>query len=392
MDFRDAASVAIVLSLLAQGCSEGKLQSKGCKVDEDCGSAESFLCDTKSGECRCRANGACANGEVCNREGYCQAKVGCYVSRDCPDSHFCDAATNTCLPQGRCASDLHCKFGEVCDKATNLCKPGCRTHGDCSLHEACVCKTKGADGAETEGPCGCDAKTAAEREKCAVGKCSNQSCGDTTFCGYGEVCRALPEGGLPQCIADYDPQQRPYCDNCVYTPGQNTCGKGANFCLIDTYSRNSYCGADCSQGQQCPNGYACHDVVVVFSRWECYSTADCGTPERRSNVACKEDKDCPNNAVCGKPPGETQGFCQGKCGFHEGASRGFCSCVVDDDCFQDECDTTTRTCSVSKRTCELNGAGCRKIRCVDFGGAGGCHIGQNCAPVEGVTCGDLRKK
>ncbi len=375
---------------LLTGCQQTSTISRGCNADEDCGNPQFFVCDLETAECRCRSNDACAAGETCNAEGYCQAKVGCHQSADCPTDFFCDLGSSTCLPVGRCATDLHCKQGELCDPASNTCKAGCRTHGDCRLYETCLCTTLAEDGSEIVGPCGCDSTDPAERAKCAIGQCSSQTCGDDDFCQYGERCVPPEEGELPQCASDYDPVHRPYCDSCVYSPGRDTCGKGPNFCLTDTYRRSTFCGVDCSDGKSCAKGYQCRDVVVVYSRWECVSDSDCNTPDSRSRTPCREDSDCPNSGVCGKDPGQDEGFCHGKCFVREGATRGFCSCVVDDDCYQDSCDTATRTCSVTKRECTLNGEGCRPIRCVDMGDRGGCHIGENCAPIEGLHCGDLR--
>jgi hypothetical protein len=383
---------SFLAALLLAACASDAKLTKGCKTDADCGEPpDRFRCEVESGECRCRTSSACAAGESCNSHGFCQAKVGCTVTAECPSGHFCDPGSSTCLADGRCASDLHCPLGELCDRSQSQCKPGCRSHGDCALRDTCLCKSKREDGSEEEIPCQCNVTTSAERAMCALGRCAPKTCGDNSFCGFGEACRPPPEGGPAQCSSDYDPVYRPYCDRCVYSPGKDTCGKGPNFCITETLTRITYCGADCSQGQSCPNGYRCRDIVVVYSRWECYSNADCGTTERRSKVPCSVDGDCPNSGVCAKEPGQSAGLCAGKCFIREGAERGFCSCVVDDDCFQDECDTVTRTCSVTRRDCTLNGPGCRRIRCVDLGQRGGCQIGQNCTPIEGLTCNDVRK-
>ena len=112
------------------------------------------------------------------------------------------------------------------------------------------------------------------------------------------------------------------------------------------------------------------------------------TVDHRSSLTCSIDSDCPNHGHCGHDPGAPVGFCYGDCVFDEGAKLSFCACIGDDDCAQDACVAESQTCSISRRDCDPS-AGCRKLRCVDFGNQGGCLIGQNCAPLEGLTCADL---
>ncbi|MFN7131724.1 MAG: hypothetical protein ACK4N5_06555, partial [Myxococcales bacterium] len=91
--------ICCALLLLAfTGCQETSTISRGCKADDDCGDAALFRCDEETAECRCRSSAACPEGESCNLEGYCQAKVGCHQSSDCPTNFFCDVGTSTCLP------------------------------------------------------------------------------------------------------------------------------------------------------------------------------------------------------------------------------------------------------------------------------------------------------
>lgn len=371
---------------LAPACTEDQKLVKGCSADEECGDPAHWRCDLPTGECLCRTASACKTGEICNSQGYCQARVGCYESRDCPAGFFCDATTNICLADGRCSIDLHCQSGQLCDAATRICKPGCRSHGDCRLGEACLCQEIAEDGSAVEAPCGCEGVGEEERARCPIGRCSTQACVDDAFCDWGELCRATPASALPSCESDYDPELRRYCDNCLWGPGAEACGRGPNFCLYSTYTQSTYCGVDCSQGQACPNGYDCADVIVVWTRTRCGTDADCAGPENRTDLLCETDADCPNHGLCD----QASGFCFGKCLRHEGASESFCSCVVDDDCAQDSCDPGTGTCSITRRDCNLDGESCQRIRCVDFGEKGGCHIGQNCKPLEGLTCSDLR--
>jgi hypothetical protein len=377
-----------LLALSALTCKAKNPLINGCRQDEDCSDPKIFRCNLDTGQCLCRTNDACKAGEFCNAMGYCQAHVGCYETQDCPAGFFCDPISDTCIADGRCASDLDCPPGELCDKATSTCKAGCRVDGDCNLRELCVCAGQ-ADGGGAEAPCGCTGTTDAERESCPLGRCVAGSCLDNSWCGFSEACKSSPAGGLSTCQSDFDATLRPYCANCVDVPGGNDCGPGPNFCLFSTYTSRLYCGVDCSQGQQCANGYDCKDVIVVWTRTICNSTDDCTAPDKRTSLTCDKDEDCPNHGLCGHDPGAPVGFCYGRCTFHEGANESFCSCVADEDCAQDACDPQSRSCSISRKTCDPAGGGCRKIRCVDFGDKGGCLIGQNCKPLEGLTCSDV---
>jgi hypothetical protein len=72
----------------------------------------------------------------------------------------------------------------------------------------------------------------------------------------------------------------------------------------------------------------------------------------------------------------------------EGDENGFCTCQVDQDCAQETC--SAGECSISRRACVTDND-CRAIRCVDFQGGGGCLIGQNCAPADGLSCNDVKQ-
>ncbi len=389
-------------ALILAACPDGRTVRR-CASDADCKDANIYRCDKATGYCLCRTNGACRSGETCNAAGYCVPQSRCTSSRECSEGQICETTTGTCVASGRCASDLACPTGNICDRATSSCKAGCRSNGDCRAGEVCVCQT-----ALGEEVCQCPVTGELARQTCpqvslpdggtgtgAPGKCMGDRCGDSSFCAFGEVCATPEPGLLPQCISDYDPRFRPYCDNCVFSPGGVVCGQGANYCLTAfdprTGLRYDFCGVDCSSGQPCPNGYLCDDVIVVYGKWQCGSDADCTAPEKRSSLICSKDEDCPRGGRCFKELGALTGWCYARCYRQEGAGSGFCGCIVDEDCFQDSCDPVSRTCTVSRKPCDLSGAGCTtKIRCVDFGGAGGCLIGKNCAPVEGLTCADVR--
>lgn len=362
---------------LLSGCPKDRLTANACLEDKDCGSpAEWYRCEQRTGVCYCRTDDACHQREFCNLSGFCQDRSGCEKNEDCLDSNlFCDTGTGSCLPLGRCSSDLHCQLGQVCDLARATCVDGCHSSSDCPGN-SCRCGDK---------PCVCTATQAGEVAKCEVGVCDSNFCADENFCKFGEKCGPQPDAGSPlnACYSDFDDDRRPYCANCTFGAGVNVCGRGANYCLIDTaHPGNYFCGTDCAQGQSCPRGYDCQDVIVVFTQWACTrSNPSCPTnPE----MPCTEDKDCRRGGQCVKQPGAASGLCAGRCSISEGDNDGFCSCMLDTDCAPESC-TSGGECSISRRKCNQD-SDCRSIRCVDFEGAGGCLIGQNCAPADGLSC------
>ena len=90
--------------------------------------------------------------------------------------------------------------------------------------------------------------------------------------------------------------------------------------------------------------------------------------------------------MCSATAEGVQGYCGGTCAGGEGDNIGYCSCVEDNDCFQDTC--TGGECSISGQAC-ITTEDCRPVRCVEFGESRGCLIGQNCAPADGLTCNDV---
>ena len=372
--------VVALLLLVVGGCKRQALAPHGCREDKECGSpAAAFRCETQTGTCYCRTNDACLPREFCNPAGFCQDRSGCEKNADCLDSSlFCDTSTGTCLGKGRCSIDLQCELGHVCDTVKATCVPGCRSSGDCPA-DSCRCG---------DNPCVCTGTTQAEVASCAVGVCDPNFCASDSFCKFGESCGVPPDAGVVRnsCYSDYDPNRRPYCDNCTFGGGVSVCGTGANYCLIDTtHAGNFYCGTDCSEGQACPRGYGCSDVIVVFTQWACTkSNPACPT---NAGLPCVMDTDCKRGGYCAKATGAASGLCAGRCGIEEGDTTGFCSCQVDADCAQETC--SLGECSISRKKC-VTEQDCRPIRCVDFGGGGGCLIGQNCAPTNGLSCLEVK--
>lgn len=360
-----------------------------CRSDDDCDpEGQGYrTCDVDSGLCLCRDDRGCGDGERCNALGSCQVIAGCGSNDDCAADQFCDALRGDCLARnvcgdGDCCSlDGQCPYGSVCEALTFRCVEGCRDEGDCLLGQGC----EGA-GLGRLGTCG-------------------TRCTTDQLCGFGELC----EGASGTCVLD---NRGPYCLGCTGGVQSDDCGDFGNYCLLDTVNGGAYCGVDCAQGQACPNGYECRDVIILPRQ----TLPTCALPEAceeevcsRSGTSCVEDEDCPEG-----PPGsdcpradigncdteptvacESDAACAGRCRKQEcrgreGANFGVCSCTRDTDCPRDRCldaDAATAT----RGHCELSGHDCFEdldcdvITCVE----GGCLLGQNCKPSNDRTCADL---
>lgn len=364
------AVFAAVLGLWLGGCTDDPKLANLCQSDSECPAG--FACD--SGRCVCRNDAACAFNEFCNPSGSCQKRIGCETSLDCEKGQYCDRKTGQCLDRERCTEDVQCALGEICDDVRFSCEPGCRDVGDCPLGAVCEC------------PGG---------TSCQVGQCRTGPCGDDSFCRYGEKCVAETPGADKRCVRD---ERGPFCDACTIGPATEACPSPtgeANFCLIDAtkgYSAN-FCGVECgSAGQECPWGFECRDVLIL-------TESTCGGSNGalcplRGDRACESDADC-KGGVC--DPSEKK--CRSVCVGGEGRVRGYCSCLQDSDCPADTCDPTTFRCAISLQQCNpADPNPCPTIYCKHRTDQqtgttiGYCHIGQNCAPSEGISCDMVRSQ
>ncbi len=388
--------LAVVVAGLAAfaGCPDEPNIVALCQDDQRCiddhGGNPNWACDPLSGECVCTADEACTGErEYCEPlpggDGRCHPQRTCVWNPDCPGG-FCDTTSRFCRQTG-CEKDLQCSFGQVCDAITRNCVDGCRSHGDCESGQTCLCLDD--EGAEV--PCVCDGVDDEDRSACEIGVCAAGTCADKTFCKYGDLCApGDEEGERAACVRD---DRGPYCLNCINQPGSTACGSdGPNFCLIDTSDpagRASFCGVDCSErDQECPNGFSCHDVLILTQN-TCRGDAQC-VP---TGEQCRGDEECPAGSRCAKAEGQEFGRCGGRCAVGEGDQSGFCTCVTDSDCPQQACGADGR-CSISRKRCvpgqDDTCRGADRIVCVNNGELGYCMIGRNCAPDEGITCADVR--
>ncbi len=409
-------SLALLAALVAVGgaaggCGSTSTTDLGCETNADCALAGT-RCDTTAKRCVCAIDEACDEGRFCNSLGVCQLRAGCVRTADCGENAFCDSASGQCLsgPSGGlgtlCGTTDQCPYGTLCTVGT--CQVGCFDDGDCRLGEICF------EGA------------------CATG---DGICSTNEFCDYREVC----DGNA--CRLD---RRGPYCRGCSprTMANPNPCEDPRNFCLInnlETGGFTSFCGVDCSGGQACPNGYDCNRIIVLTDD-VCGSNADCRcqsgsirfatatctvaapcVPRRADGSAdpqgtrCLVEREPSCNGglanggnACIVPRGETVGNClcgtdadcgdggtcvdglcctgpiqEGReCRIGENRTAGFCSCATDDDCPRDACDATRGVCAITGRPCAPGQGDCGPIACVE----GGCLIGNNCAPIQGLSC------
>ncbi|MEQ8272277.1 MAG: hypothetical protein RMA76_22825 [Deltaproteobacteria bacterium] len=422
-----AVSLFLFASCVVVACSSGDdgEPTNVCTSDAEC-TAPGTRCDVARSVCICVTDEACDEDEFCNNAGVCQVEAGCTSSTECTEPNtYCDISSGQCLqgqgiqPQEACRLASHCPFGYVCDvpEATTAlmtpvgtCVEGCFDDGDCSLGEVCF-----------EG-------------QCATGLCSADA-----FCDYGQRCRNA------SCVDD---NRGPYCRSCSVRTAMNPnpCDDYRNFCLINNRELGgftNFCGVDCSLGQECPNGFQCGGVVILTQQ-QCQSEADCrcrrenirfatqtctvaatcdprlpdgrpdpdatrclvagaadcngGVPggdgicivpkgQRGGNCTCVTNDDCGEDGVC------VGGLCCGGnvepegpvCAGGEGTIAGFCTCGTDDDCPRDNCDGSTNRCAITGLPCTPGNDDCGPIPCVN----GGCLIGRNCAPLQGLTCSEV---
>ena len=408
----------LAMATLLSACSSDKSTDNTCVEDLDC-VAPGTRCDIEAQQCVCGTDEACADGEFCNLAGSCQKKSGCSRNSEClGDNEFCDLKSGRCLEgpkeqlDSACGLVSHCPLRTICDGSQ--CIVGCHDDGDCPLGEVCYDDGTG--------------------RACATG---TGLCSEDAFCDYGEQCQGN------ECKKD---RRGPYCRGCSRRTALNPepCDDARNFCLInsaETGGFRQFCGVDCSLGQECPNGYDCNFVVILtddvcttnaqcqcdrdkisFATRTCTVSDPCvpvnsdGSPAADATFCVNTGHlDCnpggEGDASCLVPRGDTAGFCtcdddsdcadggtcvggqccggdinlERQCRVGEARVTGFCSCATDADCPRDSCDPSRGACAITGNPCVPGNGDCGPIPCVN----GGCRIGQNCAPIQGLACSEV---
>jgi hypothetical protein len=144
----------------------------------------------------CVMDADCVNdpkGKVCDPQtGQC---VACLPTNDvCPQSEYCDPATNTCKPG--CSNDADCAAGggvELhCDLTTNSCA-GCLNDSDCPLGNICASNHTCTEGCSPMQGC-------AAGKTCCGTSCHDLANNDINNCGTcGNKC-PVPANAVAVCV------------------------------------------------------------------------------------------------------------------------------------------------------------------------------------------------
>lgn len=306
-----------------------------------------------------------------------QSDITCDSLENCPVGYLCDPVARVCREAGEvptCARDTDCPLAQIC--ISGACGPGCVRDGDCGLDVACIegacvddgrcntsatcpfgqsCSAAGrcefpAGGGQVCQPCyearlclsdtdcpgtSCvrpDLERYGRCETCGGGLCrfsdtSEPGCSDDAQCGGGRICYRGPCTADPQCAASGWGTCGAYLARGAQAPAE-----GVGSCTLGTCVR-AECSFRCDATAEidtCGRGYACTRFITIPVTDTCTTDADCG-----ANSQCRR--------------------------VNESDAQRYCSCSADSECPSD-------------------------TRCSD----GACVASEECAPLLGLTCQELR--
>ena len=390
-------------------CESGKVCNRTSNRCEDC---------SGSGPLRCALGQTCRNGSCettsCTSDAQCLSAgklcdlgtrqcVGCSATRQCPNTHFCEASQ--CKARPRCTNGM-CTAPLTCDTATNYCINA----GNVSLCGRCTADAEcsgGADGGAgskclalggasycgkactTQNDCPNNYVCDPQFRQCApiAGRCEN-NCGVAgQTCAGGRTCNAA--SGL--CLTS-----KGLCDACG---ADSECGADTDKCLSIADGGARVCAQNCDtttpNGRNCPSGFVCRDASggrqCVPSGGECVvdpcANLTCdrqsGTPfcdpARRACVECRTSNDCPaSDQICTADktcivPGQcmTDASCTG-----DPAGAKCCQTTLGRKCSQccgnTDCPTQAQFCVANR--CQASQDPCTGVT---------CNPGQTCNPANG---------
>jgi len=146
----------------------------------------------------------------------------CTTPADCGDGFVC-TESGTCQ-EIACTSSLDCPIESWCNDV-GQCEAGCLNDRDCLPSSRCDQEQK---------------------------ECIPQGCRTSALdCEFGQFCNAVSG----QCVD----AGGFYCNECTTSAD---CGSSNNVC-VGLGGQGTYCGVDCSGGQECPAGYSCGRVRTI---------------------------------------------------------------------------------------------------------------------------------
>ncbi len=298
-----------------------------CAADPDCvNNAKGKVCDPQTGQCV-----ACLpTNDVCPQSQYCDpatnsCKLGCTDDKDCDGGGVvlhCDLTTNSCAG---CLNDSDCPAGNVCFQANKTCTLGCSPMNPCPQSETC-CDTTCVDLTKNINNCGtCGIKCAIPDHaaaECVNGLCDIGAC--TPVNVYANCNGDIKDGCEQNTLQDGPCSCAPGTTQSCYQGAPNTSGVGVCKAGKQTCNATGTAWSACV-GQVLPKPEVCANMI----------DEDCdGAVDNVSDADADGWTSC-NGDCCDSPGFGCPNPAQVNPGAFEVVGNG-----VDDDCDPSTSDTT----------------------------------------------------